>query len=73
MRKHIEIYSKENCSYCQNAKQLLKEYDPVILMLDKDFKREEFFELFPDARSFPQIVVNGKHIGTYHDAKKLFS
>ena len=69
----ISIYSKPNCIFCDKAKMRLVKENPRILMLDKDFKREEFFELFPDARSFPQIVVNGRHIGTYHDAKKLFS
>ena len=32
-------------------------------MLDQDFSREGFFEKFPDARSFPQIVIDKKHRG----------
>jgi glutaredoxin 3 len=44
-----------------------------MLMLDRNFNREEFFKLFPDAKSFPQIIINGKHIGGYNEAEKLFA
>jgi glutaredoxin-related protein len=34
-------------------------------MLDTDFTREQMFEKFPSARTFPQITVNGELIGGY--------
>ena len=34
-------------------------------MLDVDFTREQMFEKFPSARTFPQITVNGELIGGY--------
>ena len=33
--------------------------------LDEDFTREEFLEKFPDAKSYPQIIVDGKLVGGY--------
>ncbi len=33
--------------------------------LGTDFTREEVLEMFPGARTFPQIKVNGKSIGGY--------
>jgi glutaredoxin len=33
--------------------------------LDKDFTREEFFNTFPTARTFPQIKIDGSDIGGY--------
>ena len=33
--------------------------------LGKDFTREEVFEKFPSARTFPQIRVDGENIGGY--------
>ena len=33
--------------------------------LDKDFTREEFFNIFPTARTFPQIKIDGNDIGGY--------
>ena len=36
-------------------------------MLDEDFNREEFTEKFPNARTFPQIIVDGELIGGYQE------
>tara|TARA_Y100000590_G_C15475160_1_gene921762 strand:+ start:96 stop:335 length:240 start_codon:yes stop_codon:yes gene_type:complete len=65
-----KIYSKTNCIFCDKAKILLQKYNPQILMLDKDFTREEFFEKFPNAKTFPQIIINNEHIGTYNHLEK---
>ena len=34
-------------------------------MLDEDFSRDQFMEKFPTARTFPQILIDGKLIGGY--------
>ena len=39
-------------------------------MLDKDFNREDFFKEFPNARTFPQIIINKEHVGGYEELKK---
>ena len=65
-----EIYSKTNCSFCDKAKMRLAKHNPRIFMLDKDFTREEFFTKFPNARTFPQIIINNEHIGTYNQLEK---
>ena len=65
-----EIYSKNNCVFCDKAKMRLAKYNPKIFMLDKDFTREEFFQKFPNARTFPQIIINNQHIGTYDKLEK---
>ena len=39
-------------------------------MLDKDFTREEFFKKFPNAKTFPQIIINQEHIGGYFELNK---
>ena len=65
-----EIYSKDNCSFCDKAKIRLAKYNPKIFMLNKDFTREEFFQKFPNARTFPQIIINNKHIGTYNELEQ---
>lgn len=66
----VEIYSKENCVNCNKAKNIFGKFNPKVLMLDEDFSREKFFEKFPDARSFPQIVINNNHIGGYIEGEK---
>ena len=66
----VEIYSKTNCVYCDKAKIRLAKYNPRIFMLDKDFTREEFFQKFPNAKTFPQIIINNEHIGTYNQLEQ---
>ena len=52
------------------AKSALATHDPVILMLNQDYSREQFFEIFPTAKTFPQIIINGEKIGGYHELEK---
>ena len=66
----IEIYSKTNCVFCDKAKIKLQKHNPKIYMLDKDFSRDNFFKKFPNARTFPQIIINKEHIGGYSELKK---
>ena len=63
----IEIYSKPSCPYCVKAKNLCEQqgYEYKYYMLDEDFTREELFEKFPTARTFPQITIDGESIGGY--------
>ena len=39
-------------------------------MLDKDFNRDVFFEKFPEAKSFPQVMINDNHVGGYEEVNK---
>lgn len=65
----IEIWGKTACPHCTQAKQLCETrgYKFVYKQLDVDFTREEVFENFPGARTFPQIKIDGKIIGTKDD------
>ena len=67
---NVEIYSKTNCTYCDRAKIKLQKHNPKIHMLDQDYSREEFFIKFPDAKTFPQIIINKEHVGGYHELEK---
>ena len=35
-----EIYSRNNCVFCDKAKMRLAKHNPKIYMLDKDYTRE---------------------------------
>ena len=67
---NIEIYSKTNCIFCDKAKMCLQKHNPKIYMLDEDYSREEFFKKFPNARTFPQIIINEEHVGGYAELKR---
>ena len=34
-------------------------------MLDVDYSTDEFMKKFPDARTFPQITMDGNYIGGF--------
>ena len=63
------IYSKPNCGYCSQARDLLTmEQLPFdYLTLGTHYSLQEFMELFPDTRTFPMIVKDGEVIGGYND------
>lgn len=67
------IYTKQECSYCQKAKVLflLKDIEHEEVQVGQDITREEFLTLFPEARTFPQIILEGNHIGGYNELTKL--
>ena len=66
---NLTVIARENCPYCELAIGLLekKEIKYQLLMLDTDFQRNEFQNLVPGARTFPQILVNGVSIGGYEE------
>jgi glutaredoxin 3 len=63
----VEIYSKDACPYCDAAiyEAKSRELDFTVKKLGVDYEREQLLETFPDARTFPQIIVDGEKIGGY--------
>lgn len=63
----VEIWGKPACPYCVKAKALCEKLniEYTYKQLGVDFDREQVFEAFPEARTFPQIKINGKSIGGY--------
>ena len=45
----------------------------VYNMMGKDYEASEVRELFPTARTFPQIIVDGQKIGGYVELKEHLS
>ena len=78
----IEIYGKTQCPYCDMAKRLAQRiveessqqnHTYNYYQLDQDFNREEILEKFPGARTFPQIMVDGKKIGGYTEFEAWYN
>ena len=69
------VYSKEICPYCDMAKNLLKskgiQFEEKVVGVN--FTREELLEAVPNAKTVPQVVLDGKLIGSYEDLKKHFA
>lgn len=66
----ITIYTKRYCHNCLKAARLLEQYNPRIIIVGEDIHRDDFFSLFPQAKTLPQIIINGNHIGGYYDLEK---
>lgn len=73
--KRVTIYTKENCVFCTKAKMLLanKNINYNELKLNEDFTRESLLELFPSAKTFPVIVVDGFNIGGFDQLQMVLT
>ena len=72
-KKMITIYGKPRCPFCDRAKALCEQkgLDYTYKMLDADFTAEEMFERAPNAKTFPQIFIDGEAIGGFTELEKL--
>ncbi|MFP5350815.1 MAG: glutaredoxin domain-containing protein [Gammaproteobacteria bacterium] len=70
----VTIYSTGTCPICDKTKILLRKwriaYDEVRIDLDRS-KLREFSEVTNGARTVPQLVIDGKHIGGFTDLTEL--
>jgi glutaredoxin 3 len=72
---NVTIYTKENCSFCTNAKMLLasKGISYKEMKLNEDFTRDYLLELYPSAATFPVVVVDGFNIGGFTQLQKMIN
>ena len=70
----IEYYSKPNCPFCDKLNNYLKlkNLEATKYILDVDFNREKLLEAVPTAKTFPVVIIDGKHIGGYTEFVELF-
>ncbi len=66
------VWSKNACPFCDQAKNLLKlkgiEYEER--NISTDWTREQLLEAVPDARTVPQIFLDGELIGGFTELRK---
>tara|TARA_R110002012_G_scaffold316326_1_gene531127 strand:+ start:3950 stop:4210 length:261 start_codon:yes stop_codon:yes gene_type:complete len=78
--KTVEIYSKDNCPFCDKAVRLAQQFqfgecglqEYTVKKLGVDFNMDDMMRIFPTARTFPQIIVDGEKIGGYTEFEPLF-
>jgi|TARA_B100000959_G_scaffold270934_1_gene318467 glutaredoxin 3 len=62
------VWSKNNCAICDRAKAYLDSKEIAYEERNiegPDWTPSDFFEAVPNARTFPQIEIDGKMIGGY--------
>ena len=70
----IKLYSKQNCTQCDQAKVLLqmRGFTPEVLMLDDHYTLEDVKTLAPTQRTFPVIFVDDNLVGGLNELKEYF-
>lgn len=72
----VEIYTKFGCGFCVRAKKLLDSkgvsYEEYDITMGGE-KRDEMVERKPDARTVPQVFIDGQAIGGSDDLAALDS
>ena len=63
----VVIYTKDNCPYCVQAKNLfsLKGQTYEEMKIGVDLTREEFISIFPDVKTVPFIIIDEERVGGY--------
>mgnify|MGYP003345969602 CR=1 FL=1 len=69
------LWSKYNCPYCDQAKALLtsKGYTIEEKKIGDGYTKEELLEAVPNARTVPQIFLDGALVGGYNELRKHFN
>ncbi len=69
IEKELTLIIRQGCIYCDMALNLLNErqLNYKLLILDRDFTRPEFQKMVPNAKTFPQVIIDGKSIGGYEE------
>ena len=61
------VWSKDGCSFCVKAKELLTSKDIAFeeRNISKEWTKEQLLEAVPDAKTVPQIFLWGNYVGGY--------
>ena len=66
------IWSRYHCPYCEQAKALLtsKGIQFEEKKIGDGYSKEELLEAVPNARTVPQIFLDGELVGGFNELKK---
>ena len=66
------VWSKYHCPYCDQAKALLtsKGIQFEEKKIGDGYSKEELLEAVPNARTVPQIFLDGELVGGFNELKK---
>jgi len=66
------VWSKNNCSYCDQAKALLTSRGIQFeeKKIGEGWTKEELLEAVPTARSVPQIFLGEEYVGGFPELKQ---
>lgn len=71
--KSAQVWSQTNCPACTEAKRLLDMHGVQIeerMLGINGYTKKDLIELVPDARSVPQIFLDGVYVGGLQELKR---
>jgi glutaredoxin 3 len=71
--KSAQVWSQTNCPACTEAKRLLDQHGVVIeerMLGVNGYTKKDLIDLVPQARSVPQIFVDGEYVGGLQELKR---
>ena len=71
--KSAQVWSQTNCPACSEAKRLLDLHGVQIeerMLGINGYTKKDLIELVPDARSVPQIFIDGVYVGGLQELKR---
>lgn len=70
----VVVWSKYNCHFCDQAKALLTQKNIKFeeRKIGDGWTKEELLETVPNARTLPQIIIDGSVVGGFNELKKMF-
>ena len=66
----IKIYTQEGCFYCEQMKELCKRAE--VDYESEEIDSEQLSKLYPEATSYPYVIIDGEEIGGLVEAAKHF-
>ena len=68
----VVIWSKYYCTMCEQAKALLKQKGILFeeRKIGDGYTKEELLEAVPNARTVPQIFIDGELVGGFTELKQ---
>lgn len=66
------IWSKEQCSNCDQAKNICKIFKIQFeeRLIGENWSKEQLLEVVPGAKSVPQIFINNEYVGGLNELKR---
>ena len=71
--KTAEVWSQTNCPACTEAKRLLEQHGTHItekMLGINGYTKKDLIDVVPQARSVPQIFLDGEYIGGLQELKR---
>lgn len=69
------VWSTATCSFCKKAKALLDSKDVSYeeRIIGAEWTKDQLLEEVPNARTVPQIFIDGLYVGGYTELVEYFS